>query len=89
MTAKVEIGGPMASLYLLENPDYYTDHDFVVFFWKSYVAEVLRAWKKEEDQDHAEKIMLNRYTDGEYVGVFAVDDYKYRPYQLKDKSLYE
>src|ERR1700691_3659810 len=89
LTAKMEIGGPMASLYLLGNPDHYTDHDFVVFYWKSYVAEVLRAWKKEEDQDHAEKIMLNRNTDGEYVGVSAVDDYKYRPYQLKDKSLYE
>ena len=89
MTPKMEIGGPMASLYLVGNPDHYTDHDFVVFYWKSYVTEVLRAWKKEEDQDHAEKIMLNGNADGEYVGVSVVDDYKYRPYQLKDKSLYE
>ena len=89
LTAKMEIGGPMASLYLLGNPDHYTDHDFVVFYWKSYVTEVLRAWKEEKDQDHTEKIMLNRNADGEYVGVSAVDDYKHRPYQLKDKSLYE
>jgi hypothetical protein len=33
--------------------------------------------------------MLNRNKDGEYVGVSAVNDYKYRLYQLKDKSLYE
>jgi hypothetical protein len=89
LTAKMEIGGPVASLYLLGNPDHYTDHDLVIFYCKSYVTEVLKAWKKEEDQDHAEKIMLNRNTDGEYVGVSAVDDYKYRPYQLKNKSLYE
>jgi hypothetical protein len=43
LTAKLEIGGPMASLYLLENPDHYTNQNFVVFYWKSYVTEVLKA----------------------------------------------
>ena len=43
LTAKLEIGGPMASLYLLGNPDHYTNHDFVVFYWKGYVTEVLKA----------------------------------------------
>ena len=42
LTAKLEIGGPMASLYLLGNPDHYTNENFVVFYWKSYVAEVLK-----------------------------------------------
>ena len=28
-TAKLEIGGPMASLYLLGNPDHYTNQKFV------------------------------------------------------------
>jgi len=37
LTAKLEIGGPMASLYLLGNPDHYTNQNFVVFYWKSYV----------------------------------------------------
>jgi hypothetical protein len=49
LTAKMEIGGPMASLYLFGNPDHYTDHDFVVFYWKSYVTEVLRVWNEEKD----------------------------------------
>jgi len=40
LTVQLEIGGPMASLYLLGNPDHYTNRDFVVFYWKSYVAEV-------------------------------------------------
>ena len=37
LTAKLEIGRPMAFLYLLGNPDHFTNHNFGVFFWKSYV----------------------------------------------------
>jgi hypothetical protein len=36
LTAKLEIGGPMASLYLLGYPDHYTNQNFVVFYWQSY-----------------------------------------------------
>jgi hypothetical protein len=43
LTAKLEIGGPMASLYLLGNPDHYTNQYFIVFYWKSYVTEVLES----------------------------------------------
>ena len=28
LTSKMEIGGPMASMYLLHNPDHYTNHKF-------------------------------------------------------------
>ena len=37
LTSKMEIGGPMASLYLLNNPDHYTSHNFVTVYWKNYV----------------------------------------------------
>jgi len=33
-------------LVLLGNPDHYTNQNFVVFYWKSYVTEVLKAWNK-------------------------------------------
>ncbi|KAF9563129.1 hypothetical protein CPC08DRAFT_600459, partial [Agrocybe pediades] len=36
----MEIGSPMACLYLLDNPDHYTSHTFVPFWWRSYVAHV-------------------------------------------------
>ena len=88
LTAKLEIGGPMASLYLLGNPDHYTNHDFVVFYWKGYVTEVLKAWKQEDDV-RSDKVVLLKNVDGEYIGLSMVDDYKYRPYDLNDKSLYE
>jgi len=44
LTAKLEIGGPMASLYILGHPDHYTDHKFILFYWKVYIKEVLNAW---------------------------------------------
>ncbi|KAJ7213365.1 hypothetical protein C8J57DRAFT_1017016, partial [Mycena rebaudengoi] len=45
LSSKLQIGSPMASLYLLGNKDHYTNLDF----WKSYVAEVLKSWKTESD----------------------------------------
>ena len=32
LTAKLEIGSPMASMYLLGNPDHYTSHTFINFY---------------------------------------------------------
>jgi hypothetical protein len=76
LTAKLEIGGPMASLYLLGNPDHYTNQDFVVFYWKSFVAEVLKAWRQDNDVP-TDKVVIQKGDDGEYIGVSIVDDYKY------------
>lgn len=32
LSSKMEIGSPMASMYLLQNPDHYTSHNFIPFF---------------------------------------------------------
>jgi hypothetical protein len=37
LTTKMQIGSPMASAYLLGQPDHYTSHKFKPFFWKNYV----------------------------------------------------
>ena len=37
LTSKMEIGGPMASMYLLKNPDHYTNHKFQTFYWPNFV----------------------------------------------------
>ncbi len=50
LTSKLEIGSPMAALYLLENPDHYTSHEFVPFWWRSYVSEVRRAWEGDDNE---------------------------------------
>ncbi|KAJ7197491.1 hypothetical protein C8J57DRAFT_1014907, partial [Mycena rebaudengoi] len=49
LSAKLQIGSPMASLYLLGNKDHYTNLKFKVFWWKSYVQEVNKSWKTEVD----------------------------------------
>src|SRR5882762_2555918 len=78
----------VASLYLLGNPDHYTDQNFVVFYWKSYVTEVLKAWKQDSDVQ-SDKVILLKNVDGEFIGLSTVDDYMYRSYELSEKSLYE
>ena len=47
LTSKLEIGAPLASLYLLQQPDHYTDHKFVLFYWSSYIHEARKAWHTE------------------------------------------
>lgn len=88
LTAKLEIGAPMASLYLLGNPDHYTDQNFVVFYWRNYVTEVLKAWKQDSNVQ-SDKVILLKNVDGEFIGLSTVDDYMHRPYELSEKSLYE
>ena len=92
LTARMEIGGPMASLYLLGNPDHYTSHKFIPVYWKNYVREVSKAWKSLEDMDVEdevpEKMVLQRSKE-RYIGISAVHDYIYRPEVYSDKTLYE
>jgi hypothetical protein len=88
LTAKLEIGGPMASLYLLGNPDHYTHQNFAILYWKSYITEVLKAWKQDSDVQ-SDKVILLKNIDGEYIGLSILDDYKHRPYEMSEKSLYE
>jgi hypothetical protein len=37
LSSKMEIRSPMASMYLLQNPDHYTSHIFIPFWWKLFV----------------------------------------------------
>ncbi|EAU86573.2 hypothetical protein CC1G_07769 [Coprinopsis cinerea okayama7 len=56
----MEIGSPMASLYLLGNPDHYTSHTFTPFFWKKYVTKVKADWALSA-QDDSYKDALQNY----------------------------
>ncbi len=44
LTSKLQIRSPMASLYLLGNPDHYTNLAFKVFWWRSYVEILKKDW---------------------------------------------
>ena len=39
LSAKAKINAPMISMYLLGNPDHYTDHMFILFYWQPYIQE--------------------------------------------------
>jgi hypothetical protein len=90
LTAKMEIGGPMASLYLLGNPDYYTSHEFVPVYWKNYVREILKCWRSEEDLEEIvpEKLVVQKSEQGKYIGFSPVHDYIY-PKIFENRTLYE
>jgi hypothetical protein len=88
----MEIGSPMASLYLLGNPDHYTSHIFVTIYWRQYVKEVMKPWKQEMQHgintEGPDKVVLQR-VQNRYVGVSSVHDYVYRPRLYEDIDVYE
>lgn len=44
LSAKMEMGAPMAAMYLLGNPDHYKSHEFECFYWRNFVSFVERQW---------------------------------------------
>lgn len=88
LTAKMEIGSPMASLYLLGNPDHYTGHKFVHFYWANYVKVARGAWDDSGDIEKPETVVLNKNM-GKYVGLSNVQDYVCRPRIYENFNLYE
>ena len=90
LTAKLEIGSPMASMYLLGNPDHYTSHEFVNFYWRSFVREASSVFSTplEEIDNIPEKVMLNK-SKGKFVALSNVHDYIYRPSVFGSVNLYD
>jgi len=87
LSAKAEMGAPMISMYLLGNPDHYTSHIFVPFYWQNYVSEVCRDFDDQE-RPAAQKVALIQ-SQGRIVGLSPVHDYMHRPPHLQDVNLYE
>ena len=88
MSAKLEMGSPMICMYLLGNPDHYTSHKFVTFYWLSFVNKVRRAWNEDLSQELPEKVTIFKQR-GRIIGMSNVYDYIYRPVELENMSLYE
>jgi hypothetical protein len=91
-TAKSEIGSPMAGLYILENPDHYTNFDFIPVYWKSFVNYVF--YQQEpvvangETEQPSEKVVIQKNKAGQLVAYNGVFDYIYRPLTYSHFSLY-
>ena len=50
LSAKMEMGSPMICLYLLDNPDHYSSHVFVPFYWQSFVSKAHATWNMPFEQ---------------------------------------
>jgi hypothetical protein len=89
ITSKMEVGSPMASMYLLGNPDHYKSHNFVPFWWRSFVSHISRAeGNGYNEDDESDKVLLTKNETG-YAAWCNVDDYIYRPKDYNDISLYD
>ena len=90
LTTKLEIGSPMASMYLLGNPDHYTSHTFINFYWRSFVHEAQSVFLTllEEIKNFPEKVVLNK-SKGKFVALSKVHDYIYRPSVFRSVNLYD
>jgi hypothetical protein len=93
LSTKMEIGSPMASMYVLGHPDHYASHIYVPFYWKSYVSHVKRYWASDDITQNDSTIIEERVTidrqNGKIVAGSLVDDYIYRPVIFERVTLYE
>ncbi|KAM6499368.1 hypothetical protein JOM56_004876 [Amanita muscaria] len=83
----MEMGSPMASLYLLGNPDHYTGHQFVNVFWKNYVRVARSAWNFQQRVKDPQKFILSQ-NNGKLIALSNVQDYIYQPVIYNSLNLY-
>ncbi|KAL1727242.1 hypothetical protein EV714DRAFT_194597, partial [Schizophyllum commune] len=89
LAPRMEIGSPLAASYVLDLPDHYKSHEYIVFWWKSYVNRVLEDCPDSARSRTFEERIVLRNEHGELVGTSIVDDYIYRPTRYENYSLFE
>jgi hypothetical protein len=93
LSTKMEIGSPMASMYLLGHPDHYASHSYVPFYWRTYVLHVGKYWASNDATQldlplNEERVTIDRQ-NGKIIAGSVVDDYVYRPIVFERVTLYE
>jgi len=88
LTSKMEIGGPMASMYLLKNPDHYTNHKFQTFYWPNFVQAARHAWNPNSEECGEDQLVLLKIK-GRIIGHTLIQDYVFRPVEYSQRSLYD
>ena len=76
----------MASMYILGNPDHYTSHNFVNFYWQSFVNEAMRT---SMDDSHAHLPEPTVVITSSMKASSPIYDYIYRPLKYSDVCLYD
>ncbi|KAF8229335.1 hypothetical protein L208DRAFT_1162142, partial [Tricholoma matsutake] len=95
LSVKLELGGPMINMYLLDNPDHYCSHKFGNLNWKSFVTTSQNSGMADEPTSdeinpHNKPPTVTVLKQGEKViGLSPVTDYIWRPHKLESLSLYD
>ena len=87
LSAKAEMGAPMIAMYLLGNPDHYTGHTFVPFYWQPYVQEARQSFEDADISAVPQKVTVIK-KKGRILGLSPVHDYVHRPKELANINLY-
>ena len=87
LSAKAEMGAPMISMYLLGNPDHYTDHTFIPFYWQPYIQEAQCDFGSESPAGPQKVAIIKKR--GRIVGLSPVHDYIHRPQEAYNICLYD
>jgi len=90
----LELGAPFAATYLLGLPDHYTNFQFKVCYWQSYVEQIEKIWKDYEEREDHDSILdlatvLIYKAGNNYKATSPLYDYVYRPGELKGVCLYD
>lgn len=91
LSARSEMGAPMISMYLLGNPDHYTDHLFIPFYWQQYVQQAQRDFTDADSAASAggqQKVTIIK-KKGRIIGLSPIHDYIHRPQEADDICLYD
>ena len=86
LSAKAEMGAPIIAMYLLGNPDHYTSHTFIPFYWQSYVQEVQNSFSDKVKEPQKVTVIKKK---GKIVGLSPIHDYLYHPDELGHVNLYQ
>ena len=90
----LELGAPFAATYLLGLPDHYTNFQFKVCYWQSYVDQIEKIWKGFEEGESCDDIVdmatvLIYKAGNNYKATSPLYDYVYRPREFEDICLYD
>ncbi|KAJ7733706.1 hypothetical protein B0H14DRAFT_2314178, partial [Mycena olivaceomarginata] len=92
MTTKMELGSPMALLYILGNPDQYKSHKYVNFSWRPYTIFVKHFWEDLSGnivQEDLDDFVTLQKQNSSFVAYSSGDDYRYRLLVYQSLKLYE
>ncbi|KAJ3964144.1 hypothetical protein EV361DRAFT_759395, partial [Lentinula raphanica] len=87
LATKLELGSPMICMYLLQNPDHYTSHYFIPFYWNTFVAEARKYWYPNDISEDNRVLLVKRKNT--YIGLSSTYDYTHRPLEHQQYNLYD